>query len=171
MASPTPSRSPSRLVELLAAGAVIALLGVLAAVAVSSARSKQRDAVRLSHVRQLQSAFEDYFLERNEYPSGVNMALGRASAACLDTEGFRAVCDEGAEGMLLRVVPAALSNGLKGDTKCGDAKSDYCYSRSEDGQMYVLQFELENSVQAVSLVKGVTCATPEGLSSGVCPAP
>jgi len=48
-------------IEILVVVAIIALVGTFSAVAVNSARSKQRDATRLSNVRLVQSALEDYF--------------------------------------------------------------------------------------------------------------
>mgnify|MGYP001314964042 CR=1 FL=1 len=71
------------LVELLVVIAVVALVGVFAAVSVNSARSKQRDATRLANVRQLQSALEDFFNETNQYPDGDLLPLGdSAESAC-----------------------------------------------------------------------------------------
>ena len=67
------------LIELLIVIAIIALIGVFAVIAVNAARSKQRDASRLSHVRMIQSALEDYFNETNNYPEGNLLPLGDVS--------------------------------------------------------------------------------------------
>ena len=47
------------LIEILIVVGLIGLLGTLSAIAIGSARSKMRDAKRLSDVRMLQSALED----------------------------------------------------------------------------------------------------------------
>ncbi|MBI4599082.1 type II secretion system protein [Candidatus Uhrbacteria bacterium] len=156
------------LVELLAVLAIIGLIGTLAGVAVGSARAKQRDATRLSHVRQLQSALEDYFLENNRYPEGQTLPLGYGQADCLDAKGFQSSCDAAAPNVLMRTVPAGLSAGLKHLSSCGEASDALCYSQGEEGRSYTVQFELENPVVLTELAEGLNCATPEGMKPGVC---
>ena len=56
------------LIELLV---VVAIIGILASVvmsAVNSARSKARDAVRISDIKQIQSALERYYIDNGAYP-------------------------------------------------------------------------------------------------------
>ena len=157
------------LIEILIVVAVIGLVGSLAAVAVSSARANARDAVRLSNVRQMQSAFEDYFIVRNSYPIVENvMALGYDSAGCLTTEGFNPSCDATSEGVLTRVIPATLGTGLSGQSSCGNANNAFCYLSVNSGSSYVIQFELEHAITATELQKGLNCATPEGMKAGAC---
>jgi type II secretory pathway pseudopilin PulG len=157
------------LIEILIVVAVIGLIGTLAAVAVSSARSNARDAVRLSSVRQMQSALEDHFIVRNSYPVvSEAVALGFGSAGCLTTEGFRASCDASTEGVLTRSVPAALGTGLGGISSCGGVANAYCYLAKEDGSTYVIQFELEHAIPLAELAQGLNCATPEGMKAGAC---
>ncbi|HBR80310.1 TPA: hypothetical protein DEA21_01505 [Candidatus Uhrbacteria bacterium] len=157
------------LIEILVVVAVIGLIGTLAAVAVSSARSNSRDAVRLSNVRQMQSALEDHFVARNAYPVVSEVtALGFGSAGCLTINGFQATCDASTEGVLTRAVPATLGIGLDGLSSCGGAVNAYCYLANEDGSTYVIQFELEHAISLAELVKGLNCATPEGMKAGAC---
>lgn len=157
------------LVELLVVIAIVALVGVFAVVAVNAARSKQRDATRLSNVRQLQSALEDYFNETNEYPEGELLPLGDvAQSACLGSEGFAANCSTAAS-MFMRVVVGTHENGLKSVVTCGEpARRAFCYTRRDEGASYVIHFELENDLPVIDLQRGVNCATPEGMEAGVC---
>ena len=157
------------LVEILIVVLIVGLVGTLAAIAVNSARSKTRDATRLSAVRQTQSALEDYFNETNAYPAGARTPLGDSTqSVCLGTGGFQANCS-GDESVFLRVVTATLDTGLKGAATCGTpSRNAYCYAVSADGMGYVVQFELENALPQVGLVKGANCATPDGMKGGAC---
>jgi prepilin-type N-terminal cleavage/methylation domain-containing protein len=159
------------LVELLVVIAVIALIGVFAAVAVNSARSKQRDATRLSSVRQVQSALEDYFNENNSYPDGELLPLGDSTqSACLGSLGFAGDCS-GDDAVVMRIVPSTYESGLGDIVTCGDpVRRAFCYTMLSDGASYVIHFELENGLSAVGLEDGVNCATPDGMEAGVCSA-
>jgi prepilin-type N-terminal cleavage/methylation domain-containing protein len=157
------------LIELLVVMLIVGLVGTLAAVAVNAARSKQRDAVRLSNVRQVQSALENYFNESNAYPSGVNLPLGDGTqSACLGSGGFAANCS-GEDQVFLRVVIGMIEKGLEDAVTCGEpARNAYCYSSVEDGAAYAIEFELENGLPQVGLVAGANCARPEGMRAGEC---
>ncbi|PJA45210.1 hypothetical protein CO174_04245 [Candidatus Uhrbacteria bacterium CG_4_9_14_3_um_filter_50_9] len=157
------------LVELLVVIAVVALIGVFAAVAVNSARSKQRDATRLANVRQVQSALEDFFNETNTYPDGELLPLGdSASSACLGLSGFDGDCS-GHEAVIMRIVPGTYEDGLEGIVTCGDpARRAFCYTVLSEGESYVIHFELENGLTSVGLQAGVNCATPDGMEAGIC---
>lgn len=157
------------LLEILIVVAIIALVGTFSAVAVNSARSKQRDATRLSSIRVLQSALEDYFNENNSYPAGNLLPLGDiAQSACLGESGFREDCTSDAS-VFLRKVPRTYESGLDGAVVCGDpSRKAFCYSVLDDGDSYVIHFELENGLAAVGLQSGVNCATSEGMEAGTC---
>ncbi len=163
------SQKGMTIVEILIVVAIIALIGVFAAVAVNAARSKQRDAVRLSNVRLVQSALEDYFNESNQYPFGELAPLGDPTlSACLGTGGFAGDCSA-ADGTFLRRVPPTLVDGLEGIVACGQpARNAFCYTQLEDGASYVIHFELENPVELVGLREGLNCATENGMEAGNC---
>lgn len=59
------------LIELLVVIAIIGLLSTLAVVALNNARSKSRDAKRLSDVKQIQTALELYFNDAAAYPASI----------------------------------------------------------------------------------------------------
>ncbi|MCX6714721.1 MAG: hypothetical protein NTX72_02820 [Candidatus Uhrbacteria bacterium] len=157
------------LVEILVIVAIVALVGTLAAVAVSAARSKERDATRLSNVRQVQSALEDYFNENNAYPEGDKLPLGdSAQSACLGITGFHADCST-ETATIMRSVPRVYESGLPGKVTCGNpARKAFCYSVLNQGDAYAIQFELENSLPGAGLQKGVNCAVPGKMAAGAC---
>lgn len=156
------------LTELLVMIGIIALIAVFAAIAVNAARSTQRDATRLSNVRMLQSALEDFFNEYNTYPTGELLPLGDArQSACLGEQGFAAECQSGST--FLSIVSGTYEDGLDGIVTCGDpARRAICYQQTDDGENYIMYFELENALEELSLQSGVNCATPNGMEAGVC---
>ncbi len=155
--------------EILVVAAIVVLIGVFAAVAVNSARSKQRDATRIANVRQLQSALEDFFNESNTYPQGNLLPLGDAvQSACLSINGFRADCSA-EKAVFLSYVPGTYPDGLDGIVTCGEpVRQAFCYSQLEEGDAYVIHFELENALSTAGLQKGVNCATQSGMEAGIC---
>ncbi len=151
-------------IEVLIIAAIIGILGISAVVAISTARSRTRDAVRMSDVRQLQAGLELYFIKNNEYPLSINhMALGNTGAMCLSSSGFASVCND---AIYLESVSATPKSGLAGLSSCSDIANAYCYL-AQDGD-YRVQFELEHANPAIGLVEGLNCATPSGLEAGVC---
>jgi prepilin-type N-terminal cleavage/methylation domain-containing protein len=154
------------LVEILVVVAIVAIIGTLSAVAVNSARSKQRDATRLSNIRQMQSALEDYFNENNTYPSGELLPLGDALvSSCLSITGFHGDCS-GQNAVITRFVSSQIESGLDDVVTCGDPRRNaFCYSQASDGAGYVIYFELENGLERVGLQGGLNCAMPDGMSA------
>lgn len=157
------------LIEILVVVAIIALVGTLSVFAVGTARSKARDATRISNVRQIQSALEDSFNENNTYPSGEKLPLGDSTqSACLGITGFHADCSAETE-TLMRIVPRVYESGLKGLVACGNpARNAFCYSILSEGTAYGIQFELENPLPGTGLQKGVNCASPGKMAAGNC---
>ena len=157
------------IIEILVVVAIIALVGTLSFIAVGTARSKQRDATRLSNVRQIQSALEDYFNENNAYPTGERLPLGDSTqSACFGITGFQADCSAETE-TLMRMVPRAYESGLKGLVVCGNpARNAFCYSALSESAAYGIEFELENALPEARLQKGVNCASPGKMAAGTC---
>lgn len=157
------------LIELLVVIAIIAIVGVFAAIAVNSARSEQRDATRLSNVRLVQSALEDFFNETNMYPNGEGVPLGdSAVSACLSADGFLGDCSN-EDTVFLRTVTPSLTKGLSGVVACGTpSRQAFCYTQTLEGAGYRIEFELENNLRSVGLQKGLNCASPNGMEAGQC---
>jgi len=154
-------------IELLVIGLIVGLLGLMAVIAVSSARSGMRDAVRLSNVREIQAGLELYFNESNSYPKTDSyIALGESSARCLGAVGFNSVCDSGS--VFLEVITSPPEGGLDELSSCETYTNSYCYAGSEIG--YSVQFEIERDNALLGLTKGLNCATEEGVTEGACEA-
>ncbi len=142
------------LIELLVVIAIIGLLSTLAVVALNNARQKARDSKRVSDIKQIQTALELYFNDKNSYPNGTSAVLGDTDYVCLDEDGFGASC--GADKTIyMGQVPANPSpNG-----------ANYTYNKGSG--TYTIDFTLEGSTGQLS--SGVNCATPTGISSEACP--
>lgn len=156
-------------IEILVIAFIIGVLGIAAATSVSSARSRTRDAVRLSDVRQTQAALELYFNDQGMYPATEEVfALGQASTRCLSQEGFSASCTPTIENVYMEVVSPAPKGGLKGLSSCSDIGNAYCYTATN--AEFRIKFELENNNTLLGVRKGLNCATEKGLVAGACPA-
>jgi len=79
------------LIELLVVVAMMGLLAALAIVALNTARSRARDARRVSDIKQIQTALELYYMDNYKYP--VQPALNAIEGVCLSsTSGFATPC-------------------------------------------------------------------------------
>ncbi|PJE76265.1 hypothetical protein COV04_00060 [Candidatus Uhrbacteria bacterium CG10_big_fil_rev_8_21_14_0_10_48_11] len=134
------------LIELLVVIAIIALLSTLAVVALNNARTKSRDAKRVSDIKQIQTALELYYADQAAYPKATAaVTLGDSGTSCLSTSGFAATCS--------------------GTTYMGQVPNDsnatgYNYL-SANGTTYDIFFTLEG--QTGSLVSGAHTATANGI--------
>ena len=83
------------LLEGLIVLAVVGLLAAFAAVSLSSARARMRDAQRLASMSTLKSALQIYWLDKATYPSsdGVNLGLAVTKSEVLTSNGFSTRAD------------------------------------------------------------------------------
>lgn len=142
------------LVELLVVIAIIGLLSTLAVVSLGSARSKARDARRISDIKQIQTALELYFADQGEYPIKVAPALelGADTSDVLTSAGFENdSAPTGGATVYMGKVPANFTS---------PATTGYDYL-SADGSTYSIDFELEGTVSGLS---GTLTATPTGIN-------
>jgi type II secretion system protein G len=142
------SKKGFTLIELLVVIAIIGLLATLSVVALNSARVKARDARRVSDIKQIQTALEMYFNEKNAYPgTGINTTLS-------DVNGFSAT----ASGTVyLGKVPSNPTPRADGATACPD--TDYVYTQAgSGGSSYTLSYCLGSGANA-----GKATATPSGI--------
>lgn len=142
------------LVELLVVIAIIGLLSTLAVVSLGSARSKARDARRISDIKQIQSALELYFADAGAYPikAAPALKLGTpATAGILTSAGFENIASPTpAATVYMGKVPANFTT---------PATTGYDYL-SADGQTYTITFQLEGNVSGLS---GTLTASPTGI--------
>ena len=156
------------MIEILVVVGIDGLLGVLAAVALGSARVRARDAKRLADMARTVTALELYFNDHNSYPEAATaIPLGQASTECLGgSSGFAPACDSSSESIYLAAVPSTPSSGLDGLVECGNISDAYCYVGNATG--YRIQFELETANPEAKLQKGVNCASESGVAAGAC---
>lgn len=164
------------LIELLVVIAIIGLLASVVLLALNSARSKARDARRVSDVRQIMSALELYLNDCNSYPVEASpVTLGDANHDVLrhgglttcgdntgedvggnpDNGGFAAVA--GGTSYIV-VVPSAPTPQ---DGTCTTAENAYTYTAAVGGANYTLAFCLGGP--SGSLGQGVRTASASGI--------
>lgn len=143
------------LVELLVVIAIIGLLSTLAVVALGSARSKARDARRISDIKQIQTALELYQADQGTYPveNPTAITLGTAATTDVLTEnGFENASSPTGSVVYMGQVPSNFASPA--------SIADYTYVTDAGGTTYTITFELEGTVSGLS---GAVTATPAGL--------
>ena len=157
------------LVEILVVAGIIGLLGVLATIALGSARVRARDAKRMADMVKTQMALELYFNDNNSYPLVAEAtALGQSATACLSSTGWAPSCDATSQSVYLANVPTTPATGLKEMVQCSGVEDAYCYIGNASA--YRIQFELETANPEAKLAKGVNCASESGVEAGACDA-
>lgn len=135
------------LIELLVVIAIIGLLSTLAVVALTGARSKARDARRLSDIKQIQTALDLYYADNNSYPTeGVVVFDGKSPL--LGPDGTRYMA-------LIPINPTPANDG-------GCPGSEYDYIETETGASYNITYCIGNKTGDVD--KGTHYATPAGIA-------
>ncbi|MEY4722715.1 MAG: hypothetical protein RLZZ324_228 [Candidatus Parcubacteria bacterium] len=160
------------LIELLVVIAIIGLLSTLAVVALNSARQKSRDSKRVADVKQMQTALELYFADKNGYPAAPTSSAA-APVGVLGVSGSNAVklCDTGwiasagtCNTTYMGLVPKAPTpgdNGCTVGTATTAGTNDYVYS-SASTSTYGIAFCLGAAVG--DLGSGVRTASPNGIN-------
>ncbi len=121
------------LIELLVVIAIIGLLSTLAVVALSSARTKARDAKRTADMKQVQTAMELYYNTNSAYPS---CAAGTLVSACA------ALAPDYLPGVLTLKDPGGVAGA------CADpaaAKCNYAFGTAAANEGYRITFWLEGA--------------------------
>lgn len=132
------NRKGFTLIELLVVIAIIGLLLTLAVIALHSARTKTRDAIRLTDLREIQSRLELYFTDKNSYPATTeSVVLGRGNAVCLNAEGLK---------------PTGCANPYMSQIPADPGAYLYEYS-SEDGLTYTIMATLEGAMNGLTAGK------------------
>ncbi|MDD5109711.1 MAG: type II secretion system protein [Patescibacteria group bacterium] len=170
------ARKGFTLIELLVVIAIIGLLSTLAIVALSSARSKARDSKRTSDMKQVQTALELYFNDKQYYPLAASAEIG-SQLFCLDSaSGWKTTQGSCASPLYLASAPrdpdnvaagVACAQGGSATTKC-----NYAYFTMTAGSTcaancnnYNIHFRLENDPDGATgpLIAGVNCTTETGI--------
>jgi prepilin-type N-terminal cleavage/methylation domain-containing protein len=149
------------LIELLVVIAIIGLLSTMAVVALNNARTKSRDAKRISDIKQIQTALEMYFTDHNNYPGGVTWVNTMGQ---LKTEGFFAqVPQNPTPNGRAYAYEVCNSTGTTCDEGTTALQTVEGFRAS-----YTLSYWLEGGIAPVG--PGVHCATPAGIDTqgGTC---
>lgn len=146
------------LIELLVVIAIIGLLSTLAVVALNSARSKARDAKRVSDVKQIQTALELYYADNSGYPGETAASdLGTGNYVCIDSTGFAATCTN----PYMPVVPAQSATGL-----AAGAAYDYSGAPNQDGTGTACESGTCSSYRIDFDTESVPSGYPTGCANG-----
>ena len=172
----TKTKKGFTLIELLVVIAIIGLLATLAVVALNNARTKSRDAKRVSDIRQVQTALELYFVDNNSYPAGDGLKLGShttggdcgTTEACKTISSTNGISEEAVGTTYMGLVPKDPST--KADSSSDDciagssAVCDYAYTQIDSGTGYQIFFYLEGATGGLTV--GPNCATGNGIAAG-----
>ncbi|MEI7620094.1 MAG: FISUMP domain-containing protein [Candidatus Falkowbacteria bacterium] len=134
------------LIELLVVIAIIGILATISVLALSNARAKSRDAKRAGDMKQVQTALELFFNDKNRYPTIEEWNTGKIYSTTTD-----------ATSTYMQVIPTAPTPA---DGNCG-YKNTISYIPSTDGSTYSISFCLGNTTG--SLTPGPKCLTPGGI--------
>jgi len=135
------------LIELLVVIAIIALLVTFSVIALISARTKARDAKRLTDIKNTQTALDLYYNEYGIYPAGVESMDQTSTIFCLSDQGIATTCGTVVYAGSLPLDPAS---GL-----------NYLYTPTSSQLSYTVAFTLE--VGTGDYVAGGYQATPDGI--------
>jgi len=143
------------LIELLVVIAIIGMLATLAVVSLNNARTKARDAKRISDIRQIQTALELYFSDNDLYPGDVPTTLGQGA--------FQVMCDDGGDGWADVVANCAGGTVYMGNVPANPSPggSGYTFTQQASGADYEMVFTLETRTGSLPL--GAHTATAAGI--------
>ncbi|PKL71970.1 hypothetical protein CVV26_03435 [Candidatus Kuenenbacteria bacterium HGW-Kuenenbacteria-1] len=132
------------LIELLVVIAIIALLSTIAIVSLNGAKEKARDAKRIADTKQIRTALDMYFNEKELFPIITEIiTLGGGDAVCLDKNGFAISCEEPI--YMKPIYPAPFP----------PLNNKYTYISTNSGNDYQLSFTLEKP--NINLGVGINC--------------
>jgi prepilin-type N-terminal cleavage/methylation domain-containing protein len=117
------------LIELLVVIAIIGLLATLSVLALNNARAKSRDAKRVADIKQMQTALELYFNDKQLYPTSSEMTTSIFSTSTNGTSTY------------MQVIPTPPTPPA--------AITEYTYTQQSAGASYTLQYCLEGNVGSI----------------------
>jgi len=122
------------LIELLVVIAIIGLLATLSVLALNNARAKSRDAKRVADIKQMQTALELYFNDKQSYPTSSEITTSIFSTSTNGTSTY------------MQVIPTSPNPQA---TACTGADV-YTYTQDSAGASYSLNYCLEGNVGTIS---------------------
>lgn len=166
------NRKGFTLVELLVVIAIIGLLATIAFLSLNRARSKARDAKRVSDVRQLQSAMELYYNDQTTpgYPiqdAGVLTSASLPVAYMATLPKNPTPDDDPAAGDTTACTTAAYADTVYHYRSLDKQGGDACSTAGAGcGSWYQMSFCLGGATGGVAA--GCNLADPAGMTSGTC---
>ena len=155
------TQSGFTLLELLVVLAIIGLIASIIVIALSTARSKSRDAKRAGDVRQIMNAMEQYRIANNYYPTGTLSLVSVGDGINLDN----ALSVNNAADFVPQYIAFLPIAPLPADGDCspdpGYGNNNYWYSVEDDGSNYYLVFCVGG--QTGGLSAGVHTASSGGI--------
>ncbi|MBA3047045.1 prepilin-type N-terminal cleavage/methylation domain-containing protein [Patescibacteria group bacterium] len=153
------------LVELLVVIAIIGLLSTLAVVALNNARQKSRDARRVADIKQVQTALEMYYNDRNGYPPAAQLVAGycpnSGGEAALASEMSGCCLDDSATGIVdVCGAGVAYMNVIPDNPNPNGA--EYLYSQTA-ASTYNIAYSLEGITGGIPAAGHI--ATPAGIAN------
>lgn len=140
------------LIELLVVIAIIGVLATISIIALQNARAKSRDAKRAGDMKQIQTALELFFNDKNRYPTAEEFALGSIfSTSTYGTSTY------------MQIIPSAPTPS---DGSCTSGQNSVYYQQTENGNSYTISFCLGNTTG--TLTAGPKCLTPAGIMDVDC---
>jgi uncharacterized protein (TIGR02145 family)/prepilin-type N-terminal cleavage/methylation domain-containing protein len=135
------------LIELLVVIAIIGVLATVSIIALSNARAKSRDAKRAGDMKQIQTALELFFNDKNRYPTAEEFALDSIFSTSTNSTST-----------YMQIIPDAPTPA---DGSCTSGQNTVYYQQTENGNSYTISFCLGNTTGA--LTAGPKCLTPGGI--------
>ena len=135
------------LIELLVVIAIIGILATISVLALSNARAKSRDAKRAGDMKQVQTALELFFNDKNRYPTTEEWNTGKIYST-----------STGVTSTYMQVIPLAPTPA---DGTCTTDKNTVAYTPTADLGSYNISFCLGNTTG--TLTPGPKCLTPGGI--------
>ncbi|HNX10612.1 MAG TPA: FISUMP domain-containing protein [bacterium] len=141
------SKKAFTLIELLVVIAIIGILATISVIALNNARAKSRDAKRIGDIKQVSTALELFFNDKNRYPTVEEWNTGQIFSTTT-----------GATSTYMQIIPAAPTPN---DGSCTTGQNTISYTPTLDGASYTVSFCLGNTTGALD--SGPKCLTPGGV--------
>jgi uncharacterized protein (TIGR02145 family)/prepilin-type N-terminal cleavage/methylation domain-containing protein len=149
------SKKAFTLIELLVVIAIIGILATISILALSNARAKSRDAKRAGDMKQIQTALELFFNDKQRYPTADEWASGQIYSTSTN-----------ATSTYMQIIPSAPTPA---DGNCSTGQNSVNYFPTSDGASYSISFCLGNTTGTLS--SGPKCLTPGGIVNVDCSTP
>ncbi|PIT95006.1 hypothetical protein COT98_01485 [Candidatus Falkowbacteria bacterium CG10_big_fil_rev_8_21_14_0_10_39_9] len=141
------SKKAFTLIELLVVIAIIGILATISVLALSNARAKSRDAKRVGDMKQVQTALELFFNDKNRYPTAEEWATGQIYSTTTESTST-----------YMQIIPAAVGPA---DGTCTNNQNTISYTPTEAGASYAISFCLGGNTGTLN--SGPKCLTPGGI--------